>query len=225
MSQPLTNLFPGFPDDGPRRFEKKPFERDWERLNYYHAEYVQKWTDTIEFEASHRPPEDLSERVNRLGLLDETESPIEYHMQRALMLSGALDQEGLPPIVLRAGRRPIEGIKRAQIIPQLRVEGYRLDLAVCYWRYGSFARIAVECDGAEFHNSSAEQVDRDKRRDRALMQHGWPTLRFTGSEIAAGVIPLSDEVGRAIDGLQWDIVTAYRAGLAALHRKQRGMAE
>ncbi|KCZ47755.1 endonuclease domain-containing protein [Hyphomonas sp. CY54-11-8] len=225
MSTAIQNLFPGFPDEGLRRLYPGSFERDWERLNYYHGEYTNNWTDELEFDADFRPPEDLGDRINRLGLTNETESWIEYHMMRALLLSGTLEQEGRAPVILRAGHQPIKGLLRAQIIPQLWVGGFRLDLAVCYWRYGSFARIAVECDGAEFHCDNMDQVNRDKRRDRILMQNGWPVLRFTGSEIAAGVIPLSDEVGKALDGLQWDIVTAYRAGLAELHRKQRGLSK
>lgn len=219
----LQDIFPEFPNEGLVDLESSSFARDWERLNSYHSNYLAAWTDDLEMDPDWRAPKDLIDRINRLGLMNETESPIEYHMQRALMLCGALDQEGRAPIVLRAGRAPIKGLKRAQIIPQLRVEQYRLDFGVCYWNYGSFARVAVECDGAEFHATDRNQVERDKQRDRFLLQQGWPVMRFTGSEIAAGVVGRSDEVGRALDGLQWDVVCAYRAGLAALHRKQRGM--
>ncbi|MEM1085859.1 MAG: DUF559 domain-containing protein [Verrucomicrobiota bacterium] len=44
-------------------------------------------------------------------------------------------------------------------------------------------RIAVECDGHNFHEKTPAQAAKDKRRDRFLLQNGYPVMRFTGSEI------------------------------------------
>jgi very-short-patch-repair endonuclease len=44
-------------------------------------------------------------------------------------------------------------------------------------------KVAIECDGHEFHERTKEQAARDKARDRALTAAGWRVLRFTGSEI------------------------------------------
>lgn len=43
-------------------------------------------------------------------------------------------------------------------------------------------KIAIECDGHEFH-SSKEQKARDNKRSRLLQSDGWRVLRYSGSEI------------------------------------------
>lgn len=48
------------------------------------------------------------------------------------------------------------------------------------------SRVAIECDGHDFHEKTKQQAARDKRRDRELTFLGMPVLRFTGSEIWAG---------------------------------------
>lgn len=58
---------------------------------------------------------------------------------------------------------------------------YRLDFAI--WREGKPWRIAVECDGHNFHEKTKEQVARDKARERDLIFEGWTVLRFSGTEI------------------------------------------
>jgi len=44
-------------------------------------------------------------------------------------------------------------------------------------------RLAVECDGHDFHERTKEQAARDRSRDRALQTGGYTVMRFTGSEI------------------------------------------
>lgn len=70
---------------------------------------------------------------------------------------------------------------------------YRLDFAVD----PDGSKIAIECDGHEFHERTKEQAARDKSRDRALQAAGWRVLRFTGSEIFADPGKCASEV-RAI---------------------------
>lgn len=55
---------------------------------------------------------------------------------------------------------------------------YRIDIAL----YASGKRIAIECDGEEFH-SSANQLKHDKKKDYFLEKNKWHVLRFTGKEI------------------------------------------
>lgn len=43
-------------------------------------------------------------------------------------------------------------------------------------------KIAIECDGHEYH-SSKEQITKDNIRARKLTRAGWSVLRFSGSEI------------------------------------------
>lgn len=71
---------------------------------------------------------------------------------------------------------------------------YRLDFAFeCDGK-----RVAVECDGHEFHERTKEQAARDKARDRSLVAAGWQVLRFTGSEIWADPGKCASEVGAVI---------------------------
>jgi len=97
-------------------------------------------------------------------LLERAESPIEERL--AIHLACAIGPEAL-------------------IVPQHEVvvagAKYRLDFAID----PEEERIAVECDGHEFHERTKEQAARDKGRDRALQAAGWRVLRFTGSEIWA----------------------------------------
>ncbi len=44
-------------------------------------------------------------------------------------------------------------------------------------------KVAIECDGHEFHEKTKEQAKRDKAKDRYLQSKGWIIARFTGSEI------------------------------------------
>ena len=43
-------------------------------------------------------------------------------------------------------------------------------------------KIAIECDGHDFH-SSKEQIRKDSMRTRKLMSQGWRVIRYSGSEI------------------------------------------
>lgn len=54
--------------------------------------------------------------------------------------------------------------------PQLPVGGFFVDFG------NPVARIAVECDGAEWHKDK----DKDARRDRALNDMGWRVVRING---------------------------------------------
>ena len=46
-----------------------------------------------------------------------------------------------------------------------------------------FTKIAIECDGHEFHEKTKEQVNSRNERDIALQSDGWEILRFSGNEI------------------------------------------
>ena len=69
------------------------------------------------------------------------------------------------------------------IIPQLRIGSYRADFALVIQTDGYSFRLAVECDGHDFHEKTKEQAAHDKARDRFFLERGWPVMRFTGSEI------------------------------------------
>jgi very-short-patch-repair endonuclease len=63
---------------------------------------------------------------------------------------------------------------------------YRIDFAIFYPRTDEGLdkiKIAIECDGHDFHEKTKEQAQRDKEKDRFLQSKGWLIARFTGSEI------------------------------------------
>lgn len=62
-----------------------------------------------------------------------------------------------------------------RVIPQFEVAGYRIDLVV----EGMKGRLAVECDGDEFHG--LEQFDEDMARQRTLERCGWNFWRVRAS--------------------------------------------
>lgn len=59
-------------------------------------------------------------------------------------------------------------------------------------------RLAIECDGHDFHEKTKQQAQRDKSRDRWLQTEGISVLRFTGSEIWRDPIACADQVYDAI---------------------------
>lgn len=71
---------------------------------------------------------------------------------------------------------------------QFPVGPYRADLAIPY------AKIAVEADGAEYHQDKA----RDNRRDEYFKSQGWQVLRFTGSQIHCDPVGCADTVKQAL---------------------------
>ncbi len=66
-----------------------------------------------------------------------------------------------------------------RVRPQVEVAGYRIDLVV----EGLEARLAVECDGEEWHGP--EQYEHDMARQRQLERAGWRFVRVRESEFYA----------------------------------------
>jgi very-short-patch-repair endonuclease len=63
-----------------------------------------------------------------------------------------------------------------KVIPQYKVANYKIDLVV----EGLKSRLAVECDGDEWHTS--ETFEKDFFRQRMLERCGWTFFRISGSE-------------------------------------------
>lgn len=59
--------------------------------------------------------------------------------------------------------------------------------------------VIVECDGHEFHERTAEQATRDRRRDRAMAADGYAVLRFTGRELFKDADACAEEVDLYIE--------------------------
>jgi very-short-patch-repair endonuclease len=73
---------------------------------------------------------------------------------------------------------------------EIRKRTYRLDFALMVDSHALGARtvpvkVAIECDGHDFHEKTKVQAQHDKVRDRDLQSSGWHVARFTGAEIFA----------------------------------------
>ena len=94
-----------------------------------------------------------------------------------------------------------QGKDHIMIYTQAPVGHYRVDILI-YSTLSSAdsacqlvpCRIAVECDGHDFHERTKEQAARDKARDRELMSHGLTVIHFTGSEIWNAPMKCAHEV-------------------------------
>jgi very-short-patch-repair endonuclease len=139
----------------------------------------------------------------RQDILRRCESPIERLMTEALgeweSLEGGLHLVEADDIDgLMAAR---EFFREPVISPQVALHGYRVDfLAMVDAPTGTM--IVVECDGHQFHERTAAQAERDRRRDRNLLERGVPTLRFTGREIARDASECADSI-RGFVGQKW----------------------
>ena len=63
-------------------------------------------------------------------------------------------------------------------VPQLCIEGYYVDFAF------PDVRLAVEADGAAYHEGDRRQ--RDRKRDWIIRRGGWTVQRFHGTTSARG---------------------------------------
>ncbi|MFN3384068.1 MAG: DUF559 domain-containing protein, partial [Archaeoglobaceae archaeon] len=83
-----------------------------------------------------------------------------------------------------------------RVIPQYEVSGYRIDLVI----EGDVNRLAVECDGDEWHG--LERFDYDIARQRQLERAGWKFVRIRASEFYANrnrAVELIEEACRKLD--------------------------
>lgn len=99
-----------------------------------------------------------------------------------------------------------------QISPQVKVGPYTVDFAIRCFACADY-RLAVECDGHNFHEKTKEQAAHDKKRDRELQKYGYNIIRFTGSEI------WSDPVGCAVEVFEHFAAKLGGDGWSAIHRK------
>lgn len=148
------------------------------------------------FRPSWFDPQDFF--ADRLLALSCVESPIEERFVAAFPMAGPngvfvtfcgllerTEVQALPP-------------NGNYLIPQFQVQSWRLDFALV--RKDSdgnlLAKIAIECDGHEFHERTKDQAARDRKRDRELQHLGWVVLRFTGSEIHRDVYSCCEDAIR-----------------------------
>jgi very-short-patch-repair endonuclease len=65
----------------------------------------------------------------------------------------------------------------------LKVDGIAYSIDFVVQKPDGKMKLAIELDGHDFHEKTKEQATRDRRRERAIIRHGFTILRFTGSEI------------------------------------------
>lgn len=163
----------------------------------YHAECYPRWISTkdkipgIVSEPLH--PDDLQIMWDDASVND-CESPIEQMMLAALMFCST--GYAAWPIPVWSNSMPFAPHKdRVFVSPQFKFGAYRIDIAMFGRNFdGKEFRLAIECDGHDFHKTK-DQAKRDRKRDRFLQLWGWNTLRFTGSEIVSDADACAEEVG------------------------------
>lgn len=95
--------------------------------------------------------------------------PKKYHFEKELMKCES-------PIEVKM----IEELYAAGYCPysQVKCGNYRIDLAI----YSKGKKLAIECDGKEYH-TSPKQVVHDQKKNYYLSKHRWKVVRFRGVDI------------------------------------------
>jgi very-short-patch-repair endonuclease len=117
------------------------------------------------------------------------ESPVEA--VGFLSLCTSLAMAGFPLAVTAAGESPqlpklADRMTLAQVVLQEPADDYRIDIAVHFncrvGRHIYCRDLAIECDGALFHNTPAQRAH-DDTKSAFLADLGFSVFRFTGTEI------------------------------------------
>ncbi|MDZ4821215.1 MAG: DUF4011 domain-containing protein [Planctomycetota bacterium] len=93
----------------------------------------------------------------------------------------------------------LEG-KGWQVIPQVGVSGFRVDLGVRHPDKPGAYLAGVECDGATYHRSSVAR-DRDKTRQMVLENLGWTILRIWSPDWWYDAASATEKLGRDLSDL------------------------
>lgn len=108
------------------------------------------------------------------------QSPIEEMLFEAIVTQQFLQNLRLPMIGEASGSRASDGPWK--ITPQASVKKFRVDFVIEDQDHPGL-KVAVECDGHDFHERTKQQAQKDRSRDRELQALGYLVLRYTGSEI------------------------------------------
>jgi very-short-patch-repair endonuclease len=94
-----------------------------------------------------------------------------------------------------------------QIVPQVGVSGFRIDLGIRHPDHSGLYLAGIECDGATYH-SSATARDRDKVREQVLRGLGWTILRVWSTDWWFNAEEAIERLNLALN----DALTLSRAG-------------
>jgi hypothetical protein len=118
------------------------------------------------------------------GTMDDGKrSPIEQIILAGLLWPKYLYEGNLPEIWDAKSElgKPQSGVV---IAPQYQTENRRIDHALFVNIFANEEiKIAVECDGHDFHEKTPDQAARDSAKNGDLKIAGWRLLRFTGRQI------------------------------------------
>lgn len=78
---------------------------------------------------------------------------------------------------------------------QFEIGHYKIDIAF------PNAKLAIECDGAEYHRGNELQLERDQKRDKYLARKGWRTLRIEGIAIRRDINYCIERIKRGLGDL------------------------
>lgn len=129
-------------------------------------------------------------------------SPIERKLIAELLTYLCVGTRSYEVFILRPG--DAFGVPRGQklcIAPQHRVGRFIVDLAM---QGANGPKIAVECDGHDYHERTKEQAAYDRYRDRYITSRGWLVARFTGSEIYHDAHGCVDQIATLLEGEEID---------------------
>jgi very-short-patch-repair endonuclease len=141
----------------------------------------------------------LPKILEEISEIYSCESPIERLMLCALYSKLHI----LSPLPVEIGQNGFDAVAGIQsqglvtIYPQAIAGRYRIDFLIYSTIWAEF-KLAIECDGHDFHERTKEQAARDRARDRELQALGLHVLRFTGSEIWKSPVNCAAEVGEHI---------------------------
>ncbi|HEY1806036.1 MAG TPA: DUF559 domain-containing protein [Terracidiphilus sp.] len=77
-------------------------------------------------------------------------------------------------------------VQEIVVAPQVLVGAYMADFAILAKASGKMPpRFAIECDGFDYHDATAESATKDRVRDRYFNARYVTPIRFSGSEINA----------------------------------------
>jgi very-short-patch-repair endonuclease len=90
-----------------------------------------------------------------------------------------------------------------QVVPQVGVSGYRVDIGIKHPDQAGRYLAGVECDGAAYH-SSATARDRDKVREEVLRGLGWNIVRVWSTEWFYAAEETAERLHAALEALLAD---------------------
>lgn len=84
---------------------------------------------------------------------------------------------------------------------QFPIGKYKADIVImaALNAYNRCIKVAIECDGHDFHEKTKQQASKDKARDRYMQSKGWSVLRFTGSDIFKDPMACAEEISKFVE--------------------------